>query len=282
MATKRLVKTVIPETILNRINFTLIRKLQERCLLEMLDLHKEERILDIGCGRGYFTPKIIDQCSAYMGIDYRIWRIRRLNDHRVSYVLCNGLSLPFRDNSFDKVLLSSVVQMVDKDVELMDEARRVLKVNGCAVLSVPVGYLLIKYLYSKKIPVLTRVFTWLLQLGRLPQDYDSFRLFLKNAFHEKSEYSLSTVLRLLNRCEFTVEKYEYSPKILGSILYEFNLLFCMLIGLNPFHPMYYWALYPLASIDNILWQGSKGIEVIIKAVPRVRRYGHESRGRREN
>ena len=53
---------------------------------------------------------------------------------------------PFALERFDKILLSSVLQMVEDDKTLLQECRRILKRKGTLVLSVPTEYVHLKRL----------------------------------------------------------------------------------------------------------------------------------------
>ena len=52
----------------------------------------------------------------------------------------NILNLPFDDNSFDFVVCSHVLEHIIDDGQAMDELRRVLRPDGCAIIQVPLDY----------------------------------------------------------------------------------------------------------------------------------------------
>ncbi len=238
----------------------LIRKIQTPVIMKLLNLGGSEDVLDVGCGPGYFVPVIVRRCRRYYGVDLRIPEHlkRRGNGKKETYVEADALNLPFPDESFDAVLLSSVLQMVDDDERLLRETRRVLKKNGRAVIGVPLDYLFIKWLYA------ARLFKGRGKPAGLPPDYQRFREYLKAKFRQKSEYSLADTLALLKKTGFAVEEYEYSPKRVGSFLYEVSLLFCLVFNRDPFHPVYL-LLYALAWLDNLLPGQRRGIEVVVRA-----------------
>ncbi len=51
--------------------------------------------------------------------------------------------LPFKSDYFDKVILSSVLQMVSDDRKVLQESHHVLKDNGIMVLCIPIVSLLL-------------------------------------------------------------------------------------------------------------------------------------------
>lgn len=78
-----------------------------RLLSKELDLPSEGRILDVGCGTGWFTRQLSALPGQFVtGIDLNAeWlAFARNRDIRSTYLQANALTLPFADNSFDHVL----------------------------------------------------------------------------------------------------------------------------------------------------------------------------------
>jgi SAM-dependent methyltransferase len=78
-----------------------------RLLSKELALQPTERLLDVGCGTGWFTRRF----SAWPGIEVAGVDIcadslafARSRDLRSSYLQADALALPFSDNSFDRVV----------------------------------------------------------------------------------------------------------------------------------------------------------------------------------
>jgi SAM-dependent methyltransferase len=78
-----------------------------RLLSNELALPSEGRILDVGCGTGWFTRRLASLPGQLVtGIDLNVeWlAFARSHDPRSTYLQANALALPFADNSFDHVL----------------------------------------------------------------------------------------------------------------------------------------------------------------------------------
>ena len=76
-------------------------------MLNELALPAEGRVLDVGCGTGWFTRQLAAlQGLQVTGIDLDADSLAfaRNCDARSTYLLADALTLPFADNSFDQVL----------------------------------------------------------------------------------------------------------------------------------------------------------------------------------
>gem|GEM_PF-2619851 len=85
-------------------------------------------ILDLGCGNGKTTQKVIEQSKAsIVGCDFSYPLLRSWGG-----VCADALELPFRDSTFDIVYTFSFLQYFDRKSYkiLMLELARVLKVGG--------------------------------------------------------------------------------------------------------------------------------------------------------
>lgn len=114
-------------------------------LVQNLGLKPEQRLLDIGCGRGSLL-QILSSRVAFekpaVGIDLSSQMLRQaIEDKRHAggaYELSQGsaLSLPFADESFDLVTCAYVVKHLDDPGlgALLVEVRRVLKFGGICLL----------------------------------------------------------------------------------------------------------------------------------------------------
>lgn len=110
-----------------------------RLLLEMLEPGQGVRILDAGCGEGFYLAAISDvKGDRPVGIDADAGRVRRAVDRLSGTAAAGDLrSLPFADGSFDGVLMSEVLEHVEDDRRALGEAFRVLAPGGILAISVP-------------------------------------------------------------------------------------------------------------------------------------------------
>lgn len=106
-----------------------------------LDLHDGEKVLEVGCGNGYYLSLLnrvgikldltgvdIDQLALNDAIKF-------IGDNKVKVILANAAKLPFKDNSFDKVVMSEVIEHVDEEKKVLQEIYRVLKKGGILTLT---------------------------------------------------------------------------------------------------------------------------------------------------
>lgn len=113
-------------------------------LFEWLGETDGQTILDCGCGRGFYL-KMLRHASAtsrLLGIDLELpllVKARRNVGHLPGVLPANAsvYSLPYADATFDAVILSEVLEHVERDVEALAELRRVLKPGGVLLITVP-------------------------------------------------------------------------------------------------------------------------------------------------
>ena len=220
----------------------LIRRLQAPVIMRMLNPAPPHLVLDAGCGGGYFTFEIARK-SFCVGLDVRIGKNAPLSMQRlprVFFVEADVLIPPFREGTFDRILLSSVLQMVVDDRNLLTECHRILKNGGELVLSVPETYR-----YFRKLNALK---------GNLNKRFGA----------AKGYYDGTELVGLLEAHQFNVLEVEHAPKRLGSLFYELQLLLQVARVPLPELLMFF-LFYPLAFLDRFDRRDAKGCELIIRA-----------------
>ncbi|MBI4045146.1 MAG: class I SAM-dependent methyltransferase [Candidatus Diapherotrites archaeon] len=91
------------------------------CLQTLLD--GEKTALDVGCGSGRFSKKIVKKFRIELkGIDISIPK-----NPAIKVILFDGKKIPFKDESFDIVFLIDVLHHVHDSKLIFDEAIRVAK-----------------------------------------------------------------------------------------------------------------------------------------------------------
>jgi len=111
-----------------------------------------DRILDIGCG----SSLIIQSLNNAMGMDVHLGKLRFLRRHGIPLLRGSAFSLPFKDDSFDCLISSQVIEHIPYAAELFTEMNRVLRPGGVLVIGTPdystVGWRLIEPMYGFLIP----------------------------------------------------------------------------------------------------------------------------------
>lgn len=111
-----------------------------RILLDYLDPQPGERILDCGCGAGFYLMAIGKLRQVRLvGLDGDPARLRQAQLEQVPAALVRSdiQRLPFAGESFDKVLMSEVLEHLPDDRAALREIHRILKPGGVLALSVP-------------------------------------------------------------------------------------------------------------------------------------------------
>ena len=102
------------------------------------------RVLDVGCAEGGYT-KYFSNNSIGMDLEFKSLRIAKREGLNVCSVNINT-SLPFRDESFDAIFCSHVLEHVYSPYYLLKEFNRVLKEDGIIVIVVPTEVSLVRLL----------------------------------------------------------------------------------------------------------------------------------------
>jgi SAM-dependent methyltransferase len=89
-------------------------------------------LLDVGCGPRRYEPIFEGLVSQYFGLD---WPAEP--DRARPHVIADALRLPIRSHAVDTVLATELMEHLPSSDEFLDEAARVLRVNGALILTVP-------------------------------------------------------------------------------------------------------------------------------------------------
>jgi len=112
---------------------------EKEIVFKLADLKPGERVLDMGCGDGNYTGPAAGRTGSAVGLDRSPAMLRaaakRLGGRPgLRWVEGDGLSLPFRDSSFDVVLIVTVLCFAADPQAVVNEAFRVLRCGGRLIL----------------------------------------------------------------------------------------------------------------------------------------------------
>jgi len=119
-------------------------------------LKNKDNVIDIGCG----ASKVIqNMAEKSIGLDIAFNKLSFLKNKGIKPVLiysdCNK-NLPFKDEYFDTVILSNVIEHLSDSSKVISEINRVLKKGGVFIISTPdystLMWNLIGYIYEHLIP----------------------------------------------------------------------------------------------------------------------------------
>lgn len=239
-----------------------LRRLQWKSIHRFLELTQGLSIADIGAGPMQMSVELAKQGAIVTSVDIDLPPSAQYFSQQfdVSLLVADACSLPVMDSKFDRILLSSIIQMIPEPSRLLDETRRILKTDGILVASVPCHYRFIPVIIAK--PFFQKLFG-------LPPTLDSFETALNKRFHVNGPfgyYTLEALSELLLSCGFEIIEVDRSPGLVGSLLWEMGVLTYFRFGSIVFHLLF--LFYPLAYICDLIFPTEAGSELVIKAVPR--------------
>ena len=107
----------------------------------MLWTGKQQEVLDIGCGEGFFAEKLVEQGNRVDGVDILAQpKQAQLFGKYVQADLDQGLdqALPaLEDNIYDRVLLQDILEHVRNPHKVLTDCHQLLKPQGLLLVSVP-------------------------------------------------------------------------------------------------------------------------------------------------
>ncbi len=116
-------------------------------LVRLLDIAKEQVILDVGCGAGASIACILQQCSnvsKIIGVDKDEKFLEQIVDTHCEKIKSGCLELiqydvdqplPFEQKMFDRIICQNVMECVLNKEQLVDEFYRLLKPDGKVLVS---------------------------------------------------------------------------------------------------------------------------------------------------
>jgi len=117
----------------------LVKRYETELLLEMLTPQADEFILDVGCGTGVFSTDVLSCGAQIVGLDIShpmlVRAAHKTADHQFVGVVGDMVSLPFPDESFDKVFSMTAIEFVVNAEQAVAELNRVVRRGGTVVLT---------------------------------------------------------------------------------------------------------------------------------------------------
>ena len=103
---------------------------------------RDMRVLDAACGEGYGAAMLAATAATVVAVDISAAAIshaerRYGNQERLEFQVADCTALSFADNEFDRVVSFETLEHLYTQDELLAEFRRVLKPDGCLILSSP-------------------------------------------------------------------------------------------------------------------------------------------------
>ena len=103
-------------------------------LLRLLNIKDCTKVLDVGCGTGFFSRHFARAGAVVTGVDLGrdlIKVAQERSDKKIQYHVSSAAEMNFLpDNSFDKLVIVLALQNMDEPSKVMHECARVLKKEG--------------------------------------------------------------------------------------------------------------------------------------------------------
>lgn len=252
-------------------------KRRAKRIVEELDLKNQDKILEVGCGNGYYL-NLLNKSElnlTLVGIDNDSRALKDakkfVKEDRVKLILTDASQLPFKDNIFDAVIISEVIEHVTDEQKVLSEIYRVLKPKGVLVLTTcNIDY-----------PFLWDPVNWFLQ--------HFFKTHIKSGFwagiwnQHLRLYKKSNLNDHIKKANFKIEISEfltrwclpfnhYLVNFVARLFYEGSLPEGISKGLNKFEEQkgsapvrfIFWMVNKYDYLND-LFPGNNGVSIFVKA-----------------
>lgn len=267
------------------------RRNEARLVLNLLRPKIEESILDLGCGEGVWTNEVAKTGATLFGIDISrpdLSKARcRVNllGNTVKLIGANAQSLPFTDNSFDRIFSISTLEHILDDFQALCEAHRILKPEGIIVVSVPTDQISFVVRFCLSLPdCIKKIF--LSSFARDARSTEEYHRNFNKKFKQFRVYEIDSLAEKIQKAGFKIENIEYSCILFGSlalgllhVLRIFEWQKRKIFGGYNFtneiaHAIFFPFFYTLFRLDDLFRHIKKsGIGIVCKA----RKINHRAR-----
>ena len=111
--------------------------------LEALNLGRDAKILDAGCGAGRLSNYVLREGYNIFGMDYSLGMLAKANricntDNKLAVAFLQGdvETLPLKDSSVDVLICLGVITYLKSEDSALRELERVLKPGGVLIISI--------------------------------------------------------------------------------------------------------------------------------------------------
>ncbi|MBA7609980.1 Ubiquinone biosynthesis O-methyltransferase [subsurface metagenome] len=245
----------------NPFRYSIGTRVRDKPFLKLLQPNQNDRILDIGCGLGYFSELLSKRGARVWGVDADAASIAfSTRNIKGNFVIGRAESLPFKANAFDKILCSEVLEHIQDDERALAEIFRVGRSGATVVITTPA----LEGVFGSKIKRVAHQTV-----------SDSSR-----EFHYRDGYKADTLISLMRNHGIKIDEVKYTMVFFVELLMGLTKVSYSLQGKNLERQAdvlsvrnslifrFYKKLFPLMlfinSVDEFLPKILKGHMLIIK------------------
>lgn len=184
----------------NPLKYNISSRFRLKLIGELIRPNNNKSLLDLGCGIGFMTSFFSRKCKVYgVDISYNSLKLALDNDKRTSFINADALLTPFKDNSFDYVISSEVIEHIEDGCSFVKELKRITKYNGIILLSTP-------------------SVDGILKVSKRCHEHGS-------EYHYKIGYSKNELLSIFQKNGLGLLKVRYNMNFFTQLFMEFTKLF---------------------------------------------------------
>lgn len=194
--------------------------------IELGEITKNTKVLEIGCGSGLFTQKVFEATKAQItatDLSEELLEIAKKKLPNVNFEAQDAMNLPYEENSFDVVFGSSILHHLEMDLALKGMLK-VLKPGGKLIFAEP-NMINPQILLQKNIPAIkhamgdspdeTAVIRWKLAKEMKKVGYSIVKIFPYDFLHPSVSPKLIPFVKKMGEI---IEKIPIMKEIAGSVI----------------------------------------------------------------
>ncbi len=188
------------------------------------------KLLDIGSHRGGYSIAFSQIGYDVTGLEFDANKIKTSKEAskeyktNISFVHGDARDTNFKDNSFDIVILSNVIEHISNTKKLLAEIRRILKPRGLLYIQFPPYWGITGgHVYFKAFPIPMHY------LGKQSAVRLAKTFKLDSEIHEIEKITISNLIKLSGELKFEVKMLKTLPEFIGHSSIRELSLFCRCI-----------------------------------------------------
>lgn len=247
------------------IEYSMLKKIRLPIIMDLIEPEKNEILLDVGSGGGYFSKALAKKSKLVVSLDMSPSNAKNakqsIYNENIYFVIGDATHSPFKNEVFDKILATEIIEHIENDKLFIEECERILKNIGYIVITTPCTNPSFSLDWLRKISGVN-----------IKEDFG----------HVRGGYTRQDLEELLNEINLKIIMISYFSQFFA----EFNKIITYmgrtvhsgnknwtsgetqlkLIETKPFkiYKSFFPILYQIAKLDKLLYM-FKGHHIVIKA-----------------